>query len=324
MWRCAPAGAWSCPPVGGVFSTGVALLPLIAAQVNPNHIGWIEDRPLPLRFVDTGVSFLIGETGWVIAEPARDGYALVPVILFGAGLVLVLVRGTFRERRGAALGATLGLGVAGLAAAAALIGKDYVVERNLLPALIPLASAAAIGFGSERARRLGLLLALVLCVYWLGFDYHVTQTPNLQRPDLRGLTEQLGAPVARRAIVTWRLAAEPLRWYLGDHAVRMYGGVERIREVDIVSKRLVTGRPANLPHSFQAMQRLRLDRLTLTRYRAPRPMRLWFHTLHTMPTGFGGTAVVLDGTAKAGLAGDAGPRAARGPSVAAAVPAVSG
>ena len=133
----------------------------------------------------------------MIAEPPRDRYALVPVILFGAGLVLVLVRGTFRERRGAALGATLGLGVVGLAAAAALVGKDYVVERNLLPALIPLASAAAIGFGSERARRLGLLLALVLCAYWLGFDYHVTQTPNLQRPDLRGLTEQLGAPVAR-------------------------------------------------------------------------------------------------------------------------------
>ena len=62
---------------------------------------------------------------------------------------------------------TLGLGVAGMAAAAALIGKDYVVERNLLPALVPLASAAAIGFGSERARRLGLVLALVLCVYWL-------------------------------------------------------------------------------------------------------------------------------------------------------------
>ena len=104
LWALRAGWRLVLPAVGGVFLTGVALLPLIAAQVNPNHIGWIEDRPLPLRFVDTGVSFLIGETGWVIAEPARDGYALVPVILFGAGFVLVLVRGTFRERRGAALG----------------------------------------------------------------------------------------------------------------------------------------------------------------------------------------------------------------------------
>lgn len=283
------------PAVGGVVATGLALLPLLAAQINPAHIGWIEGSPLALRLFESGVSFLIGETGHVIAEPPRDRFALIPAALFALGLVLMAVRGTRRERRGGALGLVLGLGVAGLAAVAALIGKDYVVERNLLPGLVPLAAVAAIGFGTAGARRLGLALALILCAYWVVFDFHVTQTPNLQRPDFRGLTESLGTPVRRRAIVTWRLAGEPVRWYLGDHALRMFGGVERVGEVDVLSKPLVTGRPANLPRSFRTVQRLRLGRLTLTRYRTSQPMQIWFHTLRDLPTGFAADAVVLDG-----------------------------
>ncbi len=283
------------PAVGAVLATGVALLPLIAAQVNPTHIGWIEGSPLSTRLLETGVSFLIGETGWVIAEPPRDHYALIPVILFGAGLLLVLARGSYRERSGAALGAALGLGVVGLAAAAALIGKDYVVERNLLPALIPLAAVAAIGFGASRARWLGLLLAVALCAYWLAFDVYVTQTPNLQRPDYRALSRKLGRPTVRRAIVSWRLAAYPVRWYLRDRAVLMFSGVERVGEVAVVSKARALGPPVKLPASFHVVQRLPLHRLTLTRYRSRYPMPLWFHTLHSLPTGFGEDAVVLDG-----------------------------
>ena len=93
-----------------------------------------------------------------------------------------------------------------------------MVERNLLPALLPLAVAAAIGFAADRARRLGLLLAVVLCAYWLAFDVYVTQTPNLQRPDFRAITEELGPPRGPRAIVTWKLAADPVRFYLHDRS----------------------------------------------------------------------------------------------------------
>ncbi|MFN8163069.1 MAG: glycosyltransferase family 39 protein [Solirubrobacterales bacterium] len=283
------------PAISGVVAVGLALLPLIAAQVNPTHIGWIDQTPLTSRFWETAVSFLIGETGHVIAEPPRDRYALIPIVLFGAALLLLAVLGDRRERRGAGIGLCLGLGVAILAAGAALLGKDYVVERNLLPALVPLAAVAAIGFGLGGARRLGLVLAVALCAYWLAFDVYVTQTPNLQRPDYRALTRELGRPVQRRAIVTWRLAADPVRWYLRDHALRMYGGQQRIGEVDVVSKPLVAGRPVNLPASFHLVQRLRLDRLTLNRYVSRYPMPIWFHTLRALPTGFGSAAVVLDG-----------------------------
>jgi mannosyltransferase len=290
-------GRWRLvlPAVAAVAAAGAALLPLIAAQVNPTHIGWIDHSPLPTRLWETGASFLIGETGHVIAEPPRDRYALVPVLLIGVALLLAFLRGNGRERRGAAIGLALGLGVAALTAAAALTGHDYVVERNLLPALVPLAAAAAIGFSVARARRLGLLLIVALCAYWLAFDVYVTRTPNLQRPDFRTLTEQIGAPHSRRAIVTWKLAADPVLFYLPDGALRMYGGQERVEEVYIVSKPLVAAKPVNLPPSFHATERVRLDRLTLTRYESRHPVRIWFHTLHDLPTGFGDDAVVIDG-----------------------------
>jgi 4-amino-4-deoxy-L-arabinose transferase-like glycosyltransferase len=284
------------PAIGAVVAVGLALLPLINAQVNPNHIGWIENSALSLRFWETGVSFLIGETGHVIAEPPRERYALIPALLIGAGLALVALRGARRERRGAGLGLGLGLGMAALTALAAFAGKDYVVERNLLPALIPLLAAAALGFGAAGARRLGLLLAVALCAYWLAFDVHVTQTANLQRPNFRTVTNELGpAHDGRRAIVTWKLATDPVRFYLNDGALHMYGGKERISEVDLLRKPLATGKPINLPPSFHQVQRIRADRLTLIRYVSKYPVPVWFHTLRALPTGFGDDAVVIDG-----------------------------
>jgi hypothetical protein len=240
------------------------------------------------------VSFLVGETGHVIAEAPRDHYALIPVILAVGALSLVILRGSQRERRGAALGLLIGLGVVAATAVAALAGKDYVVERNLLPALIPLLAVAAIGFAA--ARRLGLLLAVALCAYWLAFAVHVTQTPNLQRPDFRTTTEALGQPQnGRRAIVTWKLAADPVRYYLPGKSVRMYGGEERISEVAVLRKPLVTGQPINLPPSFHQVERVRADRLTLNTYVSKHPVRIPFHTLRDLPTGFGEIAVLIDG-----------------------------
>ncbi len=286
------------PAIGAVVAVGLALLPLISAQVNPTHIGWIDHSPLHTRLWETGASFLIGETGHVIAEPPRDRYALIPAVLIAVALLLAFLRGNGRERRGAALGLVVGLGVVALASGAVLVGSDYVVERNMLPALIPLGIAAAIGLGASGARYLGPVLATVLCAYWLAFDIHVTQTPNLQRPDFRELTERLGPPARPRAIVSWKLAADSIQFYLGGDSLRIYSAPHRIKEVDVVSKPIVAGRPVPLPASFHPVERLRLQRLTLIRYVSRRPREIWFHTLRDLPTGFGHNAVVIDGGAR--------------------------
>jgi 4-amino-4-deoxy-L-arabinose transferase-like glycosyltransferase len=287
------------PALVGVAAVGVALLPLISAQVNPTHIGWIDFTPLSSRFLQTGVSFLVGETGHVIAEPPRERYALLPAILIGAALLLVAVRGSWAERRGALIGIVVGLGVVALALLAVAFGKDYVVERNLLPALLPLTVAAAVGFAVDRARRLGLLLALALCAYWIAFGIHVTQTPNLQRPDFRALTEALGPARVPRAIVTWKLAADPVRFYLQDHALRVYSGDTPMREIDVISKSTV-GQPSGLPRRFHPVARIRFERLTLTRFMANRTDEIPFHLLSHVRTGFGVNAVVADGPGVAG------------------------
>ncbi|HET9154699.1 MAG TPA: glycosyltransferase family 39 protein [Solirubrobacterales bacterium] len=285
------------PAVALPAATGAALLPLLSAQVNGTHIGWIEKSPLPTRFLEAGTSFLIGETGHVIAEPVRYGYAIVPLVAVVAALGLLALRGRPQERRSAGVALVLGLGVPALAAAAALAGHDYVVERNLLPALPPLAAAVAVGFAVGSARRLGAALAIGLCLYWLAFDAYVTQKPNLQRPDLRTLSREIGPAAVPRAVVSWKLAADPIRWYLPGKVPRMYGGRERVREVDVVSKPSAVRRPANLGRSFREVQRFRLDRLTLTRYVAKRPMDLGFPQLAALHTGFGENAVVLNGPA---------------------------
>jgi mannosyltransferase len=283
------------PALAAVGAAGASLLPLIAAQTNPNHIGWIEESALGSRFFETGVSFLIGETGHVIAEPPRVHYAVLPAIAVGLAALALLALGTRRERRGGALGLAVGLGVLALAGAAALVGKDYVVERNLLPALVPLAAVVALGLGAARARFVGVLLAVALCSYWLAFDVYVTQTPNLQRPDYRGVASTLGPPRVPRAIVSWRLAGDPLRWYLDDGAMRWYGGGERVREVDVVGKRTVGEGDANLPAVFRPAGIVRMDRLTIARYVAPRPVLLWKHELDALRTGYGNDTIVLDG-----------------------------
>lgn len=283
------------PAVAAVVLVGLSLLPLIETQVNPTHIGWIEESPLSLRFYETGSSFLAGETGHVIAEPPRERYALLPAILIAAGLLLAWIRGTRGERRSALLGFVVALGIAALALFAALAGKDYVVERNLLPALIPLMVAAAIGFAAERARRFGLLLAFVLCAYWLAFGVRVAETPNLQRPDFRAIVEELGSPRVPRAIVTWKLAADSVRFYLRDSAQRVYSGEWPVREIDVIGKSREGAQPTGIPRFFHPIARVRFERLTLTRYMSTRPREIPFHVLRHVGTGFGVNAVVVDG-----------------------------
>lgn len=283
------------PALAAVLTVGLALLPLISAQVNPTHIGWIDHSPLPTRLLETGVSFLVGETGHVIAEPPREHYALIPVVLIGVALLLVALRGTPRERRTAGMMLAIGVGAVLLASGAALAGKDYVVERNLLPALIPIAAAAAVGFATSGARRTGAVCAALLCAYWLAFDVYVARTPNLQRPDFRDLTERLGAPRQPRAIVTWKLAADPIQFYLDGRSERVYSGETPVREVDVVSKPIVARKPPRLPSGFHPIERVRLERLTLTRYVSSRIQQVPFHVLRDARTGFGSDAVVADG-----------------------------
>ena len=283
-------------PIGFVAVVGLALVPLILIQANPAHIGWIHHVRLSERVLESVVGFLIGETGHVISEPLRSSYALIPALLIGLAFVLLATRATRREKRAAAVGLAVAAGVLLVPLAAVLDGRDYIEPRNFLPALVPLAVAASIGLAANGARRTGAVLATALCVYWLGFDVLVTQTPSLQRPDFRAIVKRIGPPHAPRAIVTWKDGVDTVDYYLADGAQRLLAGSQPVKEVFVISKSaVVRGRHSKLPPTFRLVERAKVARYTVSRYLASRPSPVSFQRFYLLQTGFGRNAILIDG-----------------------------
>ena len=75
------------------------------------------------------------------------------------------------------------------------------LARNLLPALVPLLVAVAIGVTLGGARRAGLLVGAALVAYSLGFSALASLSPALQRPDWQAvdIDELAVSGIAERA-----------------------------------------------------------------------------------------------------------------------------
>ncbi len=142
-----------------------------------------------------------------------------------------------------------------------------MVERNLLPALVPLAwrrpRSASPPTGARRlgARPRGPPLRLL------------ARLRRLRHPDAQPAAARLprphrGARRARRprAIVTWKLAADPVR---STTSMTLAARLQRhgpVREIDVVSKPVVARKPVGLPPGSARWNGRRLERLTLIRY----------------------------------------------------------
>ena len=119
----------------------------------------------------------------------------------------------------------------------ALAGKDFVIDRNLLPALVPLLLIAALGITARRAGRLGRRgrrRARRLLARLRGLDQ---LRPLAAAARLaRGRREPRGADPPR-AMVTWLLGAGVLRHYLSTGSFQVVPEGERwfIGEVDLIS-----------------------------------------------------------------------------------------
>jgi mannosyltransferase len=277
---------------------GLALLPLLLSQINSTHIGWIGGMPLSSRLLETGVSFLAGETGHVIGEPPRAGYAVIPALFVLAAAGLIFRRADRDERRRPLAPTVVGLGVVALAALAALAGKDYVIERNLLPALLPLVVVVALAFTLGRAGRTGVALAAGLCAYWLAFAIYVPLTPNLQRPDFRGVVEAIGPARGPREIVGWTLGATAIRHYLPDRSERVFGRLA-VAEIDVASKSGGRRLAAAMPSGFHLVGRSSAGTMTVSRFRSPGTRVVPYYEMRRLPTGYGSNGVVADGLRRA-------------------------
>ncbi len=283
--------------VGGVALAGVALAPIALHQAAGENNNWIATFNMAGRLRETGISFFVGEAGLL-------KHALAPIALFAAAVALLLLRGGMGEKRGAAVALAIGGGSILLALAFAAVGQDFVLERNLLPALIPLALVAAAGIAAPRAGWIGVGVGIALVSYSLAFCVYADFRPALQRDDWRSVAKAIGPPHGPRAILVWEQGDEPLAFYIGAGETRVkwkewrHGPIP-VAEVDVVSGRPPpSGARSALPPEFHRVQRVALGRMTLIRYRAAQPRRLGWGRIVGNFTGYANNAVLIDHPAR--------------------------
>ncbi len=291
------------PGLAIIAGVGMLLAPLVVHQMSYSHAEWISNFTLGHRLGETGMTFMAGETGDVIAQPEHPLLVAIPGLLAIGALLLVLARGQEGERRAAFIaltiaGATL---VAPFVIALADSSKDYVLARNLLPAVVPLLAAIAVGLTLRRARRLGLVLGAALSAYWLAFSIGASVSPALQRPDWDSIAARLGESHQPRAMVTWTIGEAPLRYYLGTGAFQVipsegYGWL--VGEVDFVSNGAVPPPPRRLlGPGLRETGYERVGRLYVRRYEHEGPglVPLRLSLVRTADLGFRSNGVLLDG-----------------------------
>jgi mannosyltransferase len=286
--------------IAAVGAAGIALIPLAVHQANAGHADWIARIGLLTRLEETAAMLVNGETGRFISQPLRWRYVVVPLALVATALALLMGRASPVERRAAGVALAVAAGSLLLALAAAAVVKDYFLARNLLPALLPLLAAAAIGLTCRGAGRLGLAVGAALTLYWLAFAVYVDVRPRLQRPDWRDVASDLGSPMGPREIVTSGQGAVPLRYYLTGRTVAVHSrrSLVPVTEVDVISvgappPRRGTGLPRPFRHAGQRTEKT----VTLTRYRAPRPVPVPWSQLLNHYTGFYSRNVLAQGLA---------------------------
>jgi 4-amino-4-deoxy-L-arabinose transferase-like glycosyltransferase len=282
---------------------GALLLPLAIRQMSYGHAEWIGNMSLGHRLWETAATFVTGETADIIGQPEKPELALVPLALCLGAFALLAWRGGRPERRAALRPLAVGAAAIGVPVLLALFpgGKDFVLARNMMAALVPLLLVVAIGLTLPAARRLGNAIAAALLAYSLGFCIYASFSPDLQRPDWGAVASRLGEADSPRATVTWTLGLAPLRYELNDDAF-MVKPAERydwqVREINFVSEGVAPPPPRRmLGPGFRESGRTFDGRLFIRRYRhtAPGLAPLRLRQLRGARLDFRTNGVLLDG-----------------------------
>ena len=304
VWLLARRGRAASSGLAIVILGGLALAPLALHQMAAGHAEWISAHALGHRLWETGATFLVGETGDIIARPEHPLPALLPFLLVVAALGLIAARGAREERRAAAVPLALAAAAVAIPLALAIVApdKDYFLARNLLAAVVPLLVAVSIGVTLPGARRAGILVGAALFAYSLGFSIVASVSPALQRPDWQAVAEKLGEPTRPRAIVSWTLGQASLRHYLGTGSFQVVQS-ERypwfVHEIDFVS----IGPAPPIPRGelgapgFRQVEYGPVGGLYLRRYVLPGPdlTHLPLRETRGAELNFGSNGVLIDG-----------------------------
>ncbi len=221
--------------VGVVALVQVAMAPF--ALIDTGHgVGWIAHAPREVRLSQAisewGVSILYRRT--TVSQGLLAGAALL-----GIAVVLLVVGGDRRTRLGAAVAGGIAAFVWVAPLVLGVLGHDYFLSRNVIPALVPLAVALGAVCAAPRARALGAALAVALIALFVYSTIRVQTKPYLERPDWRAVAHALGPATVPRAVLAANgTTATPLKIYLaGVKWVQPQSQRILVREIDVVGAR---------------------------------------------------------------------------------------
>ena len=129
--------------------------------------------------------------------PLEAAGSVLAACLVLLGLVLA-ARLTPGERRGALVAGSLAAAVVLVPVALAAVGRDYVIARNAIVAVVP--AAVCLG-GGLASRRLGVAAAVLLCALCTAVGVAPAFDATYGRTDWRGAAEAIGPTDADRVLV---------------------------------------------------------------------------------------------------------------------------
>jgi 4-amino-4-deoxy-L-arabinose transferase-like glycosyltransferase len=205
IFMVAPEAAWLLRERGRaawrhVAVPAVALVPLalLAAAQSGGRSAWIAGISLFTRLVQIPVGFL---EGYQLSHTAG---ALLGVCLLAAvlpGLLAAWGHPAGRTMLGLATIAIL------LPLAGVLVGRDYLLHRNVIGALVAVTPAVAIG--CDRLR-FGMPLVAGVCAIWIAITVATAGDPKYGREDWRGA---IRATTSAQAVLLVPDAGAPVTMY---------------------------------------------------------------------------------------------------------------
>ena len=249
--------------VAAVAAVQAALLPLAVSDASHPLQGWITTFPLSLRIQQVPVAFGLG----TLYQSTIVSYGLLgAAALAGCVIVLLVIGADSAQLRGAGIAAVIAGFVLLAPLLLALLGRDYYIARNLLPAWIPLAVVIGAACTAPLARAAGVALTVVLVAASVWATVRIDSSPQYQRPDWRGVAAALGTPSAPRAIVAYDglSATVPLAVYLPGARTPAQTPVA-VSELDIVASTLDTT-SASLPAPTRLIARKQVHGYLVERF----------------------------------------------------------
>ncbi len=234
--------------VGAVAVVQIAMLPFAVIDASPSRgAGWIAGSSQVSRVATTVIEW--GASNLYRRVTAAEG--LIGGAALGVIVVLLIVLGGDRRTRQAAkVAGAIAAFVFGAPLALGLLGQDYFLSRNEIPAFVPVVTVLAAACLAPRARVAGAALAVLLLGLFCFTTIDVQTHPYLQRPAWRDLARSLGPGALPRAILAaGGTTADPLKIYLpGASWTQMLERPVLVREIDIVGatkrQRLIGPGPA--------------------------------------------------------------------------------